>query len=188
MPNQGNHSITRDVDPAAPVPGGGLDTAAIEALVPSLRKIVRFGYRVPIQDVDDVVQDAVLHFLVQAEKRARAGPGLLVVITRRRCYDYWRRQTSRLRKEVEWSTLTENEVNHFIEDGDRYAEGVSDGVRIALVWHRLSERCREALARRFWKNETSAQIAQLSGDNPDSLKRMVSRCLGTLRQRLEETA
>jgi len=127
-------------------------------------------------------------FFTQARRQPAVGIGLLVVIMRRRCLDFWRRRYRRTRRETPWDDLTEKEASRHTEEGDRYCEGLEDGLRIASIWNHLSERCRHALARRFWMHETAAEAAVRVGQKPESYKRMVSRCLGALRQKFEECA
>jgi RNA polymerase sigma factor (sigma-70 family) len=165
-----------------------LDDLFLKKIVPALRKIARFGYGVPEQDVEDLIQESLLQFLIESGRRPQVGSGLLVVIARRRCLEYWRERFKNFRHEAEFSTLTEAEIGQHIVEGDRYTEGVSDGLRLARIWPSLSAQCRKALARRFWNNEKTADIAVGWGYEPDTVKRIISRCLSRLREKIEEAS
>ena len=162
-----------------------VDEDVLRAVLPSARGIARFGFRIPVQDVEDVLQQAAVDFLLQARRGGRASAGLMVVIVRRRCLDYWRRRYRGGAKEVSLDELHEADVAYPIECAPD-AEAASAGVRLLQTWPSLSESCRQVLASRFWKNRRTADLAQTMGYKPDSLKRMISRCLGKLRRSLGE--
>jgi DNA-directed RNA polymerase specialized sigma24 family protein len=164
------------------VPEG--DEEVLRAVLPSARKIAQFGFRIPAQDVDDVLQQASIDFVVQSRRGARATGGLLVVITRRRCLDYWRNRYRSGVREVGLDELREGDAGYPMECAPT-AEQTIDGWCLARTWTSLSASCREVLARRFWKKEKTAELAALRGRRPDTVKRLISRCLGRLRRSLE---
>ena len=109
----------------------------------------------------------------------------MVVITRRRCLDYWRSRYRTGVKEVPLDELREDDGAYPVECAPG-AETVVTGFRLAQTWPSLSENCRHVLAFRFWKQQRTADLAASLGYKPDSLKRMISRCLGRLRRSLGE--
>ncbi len=161
------------------------DEDLLRAVLPSARKIAQFGFRIPAQDVDDVLQQASIDFLVQSRRGARVSGGLMVVIVRRRCLDYWRSRYRSRVKEVPLDELHEEDCAYPVECAPE-AEPTAAGLRIAQTWPSLSENCRQVLASRFWKNRKTSDLAETMGYKPDSLKRMISRCLGKLRRSLGE--
>jgi DNA-directed RNA polymerase specialized sigma24 family protein len=161
------------------------DEEVLRAVLPSARKIAQFGFRIPPQDVDDVLQQASMDFLIQSRRGARASGGLMIVIVRRRCLDYWRRRYRGGVKEVALDELREGDCAYPVECAIE-AGPAAAGVRLARTWPSLSENCRQVLASRFWKNRRTSDLAETMGYKPDSLKRMISRCLGKLRRSLGE--
>jgi DNA-directed RNA polymerase specialized sigma24 family protein len=161
------------------------DEDVLRAVLPAARKIAQFGFRIPAQDVDDVLQQASVDFLVQSRRGGRASGGLMVVIVRRRCLDYWRSRYRSGVKEVALDELREEDCAYPVECAPE-AGPVAAGLRLAQTWPSLSENCRQVLASRFWRNRRTSDLAETMGYKPDSLKRMISRCLGRLRRSLGE--
>jgi RNA polymerase sigma factor (sigma-70 family) len=179
-------SRSAGVDAAlTPPPSRDFEATATE-LLPYLRRLVRYHYGIPAQETDDIVHEAVLDFLIQARRVERVQPGLLVVIARRRSVDYWRRRESRPGRQVSLDQISEADSRQPVAEGDDPADGLQDAVALAGAWHEISARCRQYLARRFWKREPTNQIAASSGDRPESVKRFMSRCLAKLRLLMEE--
>lgn len=154
-------------------------------VLPDARKIAEFGYRIPDQEIDDVLQQAAVDFLSHARRGARASAGLMIVITRRRCLDYWRMRY-RGQRDVNIDELHEDHPAYFACDASAADEAARDGVRLARTWPLLSENCRDVLARRFWRNQKTADVAERLGYKAETLKRMISRCIGRLRRCLGE--
>jgi DNA-directed RNA polymerase specialized sigma24 family protein len=172
---------------ARPQPGRtGYESIAFE-LLPFLRRLVQQRYRIPAQDGEDVLQDAIVDFLVQARRCERAQPGLLVVIARRRCADYWRRCYADPHV-LPLDAVAGEDPRHPVVRGDEYADGLADGIALAHAWPVITARCRQYLARRFWKLERARDIANSTGDRPETVKRFMSRCLAKLRTLMEEPA
>ena len=161
------------------------DEDVLRSVLPAARKIAQFGFRIPAQDVDDVLQQAAVDFLLQSRRGARATGGLMVVIARRRCLDYWRHRYRSGVKEVGLDELREGDCAYPVECAPG-AEPVAAGLKLARSWPSLSANCREVLASRFWRNRRTSELAETMGYKPDSLKRMISRCLGRLRRSLGE--
>jgi RNA polymerase sigma factor (sigma-70 family) len=155
----------------------------LRSVLPDARKIAERAYKVPAQDVEDVLQQAAVDFLVYARRGAPATAGLMIVITRRRCLDFWRSRY-RARKEVAIDELRDDE-SPCIEECDLLeADAAADGAKLARTWPSLSDNCRHVLARRFWQNQRTADLAERMGYKRETLKRMISRCLGRLRRSL----
>jgi DNA-directed RNA polymerase specialized sigma24 family protein len=171
-------------EPAVSASGPESDEEILRSVLPAARRIARFGFRVPPQDVEDVLQQASIDFLLHSRRGARATSGLMIVITRRRCLDYWRGHYRSGIKEVALDELREGDAAYPVECAPA-AQQTLDGWRLARTWSSLPATCRELLARRFWKQEKTADLARMQGRRPDSVKRFISRCLGRLRRGLE---
>ena len=98
------------VSPRGPEsPGPESDEEILRSVLPAARKIARFGFRIPPQDVEDVLQQASIDFLLHSRRGARATSGLMIVITRRRCQDYWRNRYRSGVREVALDELREGD-------------------------------------------------------------------------------
>ncbi len=167
--------------------GAPSDEEVLRSVLPDARKIAERAYKVPAQDVDDVLQQAAVDFLVHARRGAPATTGLMIVITRRRCLDFWRSHY-RSRREIGIDELRDDESPCVEECDLPSAETAVDGARLARTWPSLSDNCRHVLARRFWQNQRTADLAERMGYKRETLKRMISRCLGRLRRSLGAAA
>lgn len=170
--------------PGAAAGGASLEEDVLRAVLPDARKIALHAFKVPAQDVDDVLQQAAVDFLVQSRRGAPATAGLMVVITRRRCLDFWRMRYRARRKEVAIDEITEEQSPCVDECEMLDVTAAADGLRLARTWPSLSDNCRAVLLRRFWQNQRTADLAERLGYKRDTLKRMISRCLGRLRRSL----
>ena len=188
MIGDGSPRSAGEADTRASSPASRECESAATELLPFLRRLVRHHYGIPAQETDDVIHEAILDFLVQAQRLETVKPGLLVVIARRRCIDYWRRRENHPGRHVSLDQLSEDDSRHPVAAGNEYVDGLKDGIALASAWHEISARCREYLARRFWKHEATRQIAASAGDRPESVKRFMSRCLAKLRVLMEQAA
>jgi len=170
--------------PEEVAPGGASpDEETLRGVLPDARKIAERSFKIPAQEVDDVLQQAAVDFLVHARRGAPATSGLMIVITRRRCLDFWRSRY-RSRREVAIEELRDDESPCIAEIDLPGAQAAADGARLARTWPSLSDNCRHVLARRFWQNQRTADLAERMGYKRETLKRMISRCLGRLRRSL----
>jgi RNA polymerase sigma factor (sigma-70 family) len=162
------------------------EEAVLRGVLPDARRLAERAFKIPAQDVEDVLQQAAVDFLVHARRGARASSGLMIVITRRRCLDFWRSRYRR-KQEIALDELRDDEPACLAERDFPDAESLADGARLARTWPSLSDNCRHVLARRFWQNQRTADLADRMGYKRDTLKRLISRCLGRLRRCLETT-
>jgi RNA polymerase sigma factor (sigma-70 family) len=178
-------SLTADAAPRGALGGvASPEEDVLRTVLPDARKIALRAYKVPAQEVEDVLQQAVVDFLVQSRRGAPATTGLMIVITRRRCLDFWRTRYRARRKEVTIDEMTEDQSPCVEECAVLDAAAAADGARLARTWPSLSDNCRTVLARRFWQNQRTADLAEYLGYKRETLKRMISRCLGRLRRSL----
>jgi len=175
-----------DFDPAA-AGGASSEEDVLRGVLPDARKLAEHAFKIPAQEVDDVLQEAAVDFLLHARRGARATAGLMIVITRRRCLDFWRSRYRR-RKDVALDDLRGDEPACPAECDLPDEVAVVDGARLARTWPSLSDNCRHVLARRFWQNQRTADLADRMGYKRETLKRMISRCLGRLRRSMGTAA
>ena len=176
--------LTGAVPPETAVDVASPEEGVLRSVLPDARKIAVHAYKIPAQEIDDVLQQAAVDFLVQSRRGAPATSGLMIVITRRRCLDFWRVRYRARRKEVAIDETTEDQSPCAEECALLDAEAAADGARLARSWPSLSDNCRAVLTRRFWGNERTADLADYLGYKRETLKRMISRCLGRLRRSL----
>lgn len=148
-------------------------------LLKKLRRIVIFGFHIPPQDADDVLQEALLHFIRERRHRAVVTDGLLVIITRRRCLDYWRDRNA-------WRAQASPRDVETLDDEGAMARRLYYGACIAQAWPGISPGCRQILTNRFSRPNSTEDLAEQLGRNPDTVRRFISRCLKRLRARLKE--
>lgn len=175
MGSPGEHPATGLGMVLSPREQAGEPTAG---LLQKLYRIAVFGFRVPSQDVEDLLQDACVQFLLERRRRPVVTDGLLVVIVRRRCQDYWRSRSAH----GEAIPLEEADLDG---DGGRMARQLYAGARVAQAWPCISPTCRHVLAYRFWQEVPTQELADILGYRPGSLKRFISRCLARLRVHLQ---
>ena len=168
----------------APVPCAREDEVASFEVVEAVRRILRFGYRIPAQDLEDVLQDSLVDFLLERRRRATATEGLFVVIARRRAAHYWRR---RVRRSEESSEDIEAAVEACVVNGETEADRLHESLALVRAWREMTERCQSVLAHRFWNTGRIADIALQMGCSAEALKKAVSRCLGRLRLAMEKS-
>jgi len=136
-------------------------------------------YGIPGQDCEDVVHSAIVDFLLQSQRYPTADPGLLIVITRRRCIDYLRTEQARSKKLISLDVMPENDPR--LVHGDAYAQGLLDGIALAMAWLKIAPRCQKLLRERFFRQVTLEDLADRLGEHAGAVKRYMSRCLERLR-------
>lgn len=158
------------------------DEVASAEVVEAVRRILRFGFRIPAQDIEDVLQDSLVDFLLERQRRATATAGLFVVIARRRAAHYWRRQ---IRRSAESSADFERIAEAYVVNGELEADRLHETLALVRAWKEMTERCQSVLAHRFWDSGRLADIAVKMGCKAEALKKAVSRCLSRLRLAME---
>ncbi len=131
-------------------------------------------YRIPPQDGDDLLQQALL-VLFTKYREVRYPEAWILGTLRNQCLRYWRQRRKR-----PWDALDEESL-------DRLREPLRPGQELwdlrrdlELAAARLSERHRTVLRLRFslgWKTE---EIASRLDYQPASIRKILSRCLQAL--------
>jgi DNA-directed RNA polymerase specialized sigma24 family protein len=163
-------------DGESPPPSPGAEPAFLAGLLPVLHRIAANGFRIPCSDREDVIQEALLDF-VRYRRGHAASAGLLIRIVQRRCQDYWR--AAARRREVSLETLEKIAA-------PASSDNPCESLRLIVAWRLLSPECRRYLARRFWRNERTRDLAAKAGKSYSALRRFMSRCLARLRRSVEE--
>lgn len=134
--------------------------------------------RVPLADVDDLVQDVFVRVLKQLHtvRDAACFGGWLAAVTRNRAADYHRRS-------VQTVELTEESPGQAI-DGRPAAVNPDDGAAILALVRSLPETYREPLILRLVEGMTGPEIAERTGLTHGSVRVNLHRGMQMLREKL----
>jgi RNA polymerase sigma factor (sigma-70 family) len=147
----------------------------LERIRPSLKRVLR-SYGIPVQDAEDVLQDALLEALRKWDT-IRSKDAWLVGAVRFKCSHYWKRQRGARVQAVDLPVLEELAPL-------QAPEQEHEEVRLDL--HRLTRglaaRHRAALWLRFGVGLSSGEIAERLGYCPASVRKLTGRCLARLQR------
>ena len=134
--------------------------------------------RVPLAEVDDLVQDVFVQAMRQVHtlRDAACFGGWLATVTRNRANDYHRRS-------VELVELTEDSPSEARERRGSSAPG-DDGAAILAAVRELPEAYRETLILRLIEGFTGPEIAERTGLTPGSVRVNLHRGMQMLREKL----
>ena len=135
--------------------------------------------RVPIADVDDLMQDVFIHALEKLHtlKNPSAFGAWLATITRNQANDFHRR-----------SRNIETVSDHIVEQMPGTADTRTEAVRVLMIIRTLPEAYRETLTLRLVEGMTGPEIAERTGLTPASVRVNLHRGMKMLREKfgLEE--
>jgi RNA polymerase sigma factor (sigma-70 family) len=135
-------------------------------------------YRIPVQDTEDILQQALLALLYRRQS-VRDPEAWLVGTVRNKCLLYWRNQRRRLYDSVDSTVL------------DWMAEPLAPAQEDAELRHdlrsvveRLPERCRSILSLRYGLGYEPPEVAERMGYSTSSISKVTTRCLAALTRQL----
>ncbi|HEX4962463.1 MAG TPA: sigma-70 family RNA polymerase sigma factor [Thermoanaerobaculia bacterium] len=141
-------------------------------------KVLFARYRIPPQDTEDIVQQALLALVYQRQE-IRDPESWMVGTVRNKCLLYWREQRRKLYEAVDAAVLD------FMADPMAPAQEGSDLRRdLAGAIERLPERCRTLLALRYRHGYEPPELAERLGYSPSSINKVTTRCLAALTRHL----
>jgi RNA polymerase sigma factor (sigma-70 family) len=163
------------------------DTSAAESCLehfltsvrPRLR-ILFAHYRVPPQDTEDIVQQALLALLYQRQG-IRDPEAWLMGTLRNKCLLYWRERRRKLYDAVDAAVL---EV--MAEPMAPEQEGADVRRDLEVAIERLPERCRILLSLRYRQGYEPPELAERLGYSPTSISKTTNRCLAALTRELTQ--
>lgn len=150
----------------------------LERLRPRLKQIL-YRYQVPIEDAEDILQEALLATVLKWE-RIKNPEAWLVVTLKNRCLIYWRRRRGSLYTAVDTvalELLTEPEDPPQERDHLRWDLGNLIGT--------LPSRHQTLLHMRYVLGHTPSEVAEQLGYCQSSVRKLASRCLARLSEQLE---
>ncbi len=151
----------------------------LEDLQPRLRAVLA-GFRIPYEDAEDLLQQAVLTLLVKRETIKDPGRWLVGTL-RNRCRMYWRTHRKRLYESVDTAIL-----ESVAEPGEPPQVRRDLASDLNGVLRTLSPRCRSVLELRYGLGCDPAETAQRLGYQKSGIYKIVERCLGRLTRGLIE--
>jgi RNA polymerase sigma factor (sigma-70 family) len=163
------------------------DTSAAEGCLEQFLKSVRprmralfAHYRVPPQDTEDIVQQALLALLYQRQA-IRDPEAWLMGTLRNKCLVYWRERRRKLYDAVDAAVLElmAEPMAPEQEDAD-----VRRDLEMAI--ERLPERCRALLSLRYRQGYEPPELAKRLGYSPTSISKTTNRCLAALTRELTQ--
>lgn len=164
--------------PEQPEPAVSFDDF-LKKIEPKLKRVLSL-YRIPGDDAEDVLQQALLTLLYQWD-RVREPECWLLGTLRRHCMMYWRTHRRRFCSAVD-STLLEW-LSEPVAPPQERADLLSD---LESLIGRLPTRCRSLLLLRFQLGYEPVEIAQRLGYQPSSIGKVTTRCLEALGRKLVE--
>lgn len=141
-------------------------------------KALFLRYRIPPQDTEDILQQALLA-LVYHRESIRDPEAWLLGTLRNKSLLYWRAQRRRLYEAVDATVL------EFMGQPQAPTQEESDLRRdLANALEFLPERCRSILSLRYRHGYNPAEMARQLGYSQGSISKITTRCLAALTRRL----
>src|SRR3954471_5168837 len=135
-------------------------------------------YRIPAQDTEDILQQALIA-LVYRRESVRDPEAWLLGTVRNKCLLYWREHRRKLYESVDAAVL------------EAVAEPVGPGpgraplrAHLGPALERLPERCRSLLWMRYRQGYDPPELAERLGYSPSSIGKVTTRCLAALTRHL----
>ncbi|HEY0780986.1 MAG TPA: sigma-70 family RNA polymerase sigma factor [Thermoanaerobaculia bacterium] len=154
----------------------------LEELLPRLRrrlKVVFFRQRIPAQETEDIVQEALLS-AVRHWDQIRDKEAWLLGTIRIRCAIYWKRQRMELLQAVDLPTL--EYLSRPVPPPQTRDEMLWD---LETLTSELSPRHRTVLRLRFALGMSTREVAEQLGYCPTSVRKLVARFLERLQKELD---
>jgi RNA polymerase sigma factor (sigma-70 family) len=145
----------------------------LERLEPRVKTLLA-SYRIPPQDAEDLLQQALLALVFHWET-VREPERWLMGTLKRQCLMYWRRHRRRIYSAVD-SALLEL-LTQPVSPAQEREEMLTD---LAALIERLPRRCRSILDLRFRLGYEAGEVASLTGYRLSSIAKVTNRCLAAL--------
>jgi RNA polymerase sigma factor (sigma-70 family) len=145
----------------------------LKGVEPRLKRLLAV-YRIPCDDAEDVLQQALLALLYQWE-RVRDPESWLFGTVRRHCLMYWRTHRRRIYSAVDSAIL--EWLSQPIAPSQERTDLLCD---LESLIQRLPTRCRSVLRLRFRLGYEPPEVARLLGYRESSIGKITNRCLAAL--------
>lgn len=149
----------------------------LDQVRPRLRTLFA-RYRIPPQDTEDILQQALLALVYQWQN-VRDPEAWLFGTLRNKCLLYWRDRRRKVYDAVDAQVL------EWMAEPMAPAQEDADLERdISTVISRLPDRCRTLLRLRYRLGYDSLEVARHLGYSPSSISKVTTRCLSALLRHL----
>jgi len=149
----------------------------LKGVEPKLKRILAI-YRIPSEDAEDLLQQALLALLYQWE-RVRDPERWLFGTVRRHCLMYWRTNRRRIYLAVDWELLDVFR-DPTIPTQER-ADLICD---LKCLIDRLPPRCQKVLRLRYRLGYEPPEVAAKLGYQKSSIGKITNRCIAALSREL----
>lgn len=149
----------------------------LKEVEPRLKRILAM-YRIPSEDAEDVLQQALLALLYRWE-RVRDPEAWLFGTVKRHCLMYWRTHRRRIYSAVDATIL--EVLSRPIAPSQERADLLCD---LEHLINRLPPRCRSLLRLRFQLGYEPLEVARQLGYRASSIGKVTTRCLAALAREL----
>ena len=164
--------------------GRAIEESSFEELLRELKprfRMVFARYRIPEQDAEDLLQQALLTY-VRKRPSVRDPASWLVGTLRNRCLKYWRARRRSLYTAVDAAIL-----ESVASEGVPNQEQVEIRSDLAGAMGRLRPRCRSILGLRYGLGCEPRETARRLGYKESSIYKLMERCLAALSNQLLAT-
>lgn len=149
----------------------------LDQLEPRLKAVLA-RFRIPNQDAEDLLQQALLAFLCKRDGIRNAEAWLLGTL-RNRCLMYWRGRRRRLYEAVDTSILES------VAEPRRPSQEMADLCHdLDNILSRLPTRCQSLLRLRYRLGCEPPEAAQKLGYSASGIYKIIERCLAALTRQL----
>jgi len=135
-------------------------------------------YRIPAQDTEDILQQALMALIYHRDE-IRDPEAWLLGTVRNKCLLYWRERRRRLYESVDAVVL--EAIAGAVGPAQESAHLNHD---LAQALQRLPERCRSLLWMRYRQGYDPPELAERLGYSQASISKVTSRCLAALTRHL----
>ncbi len=149
----------------------------LEQVRPRLKSLFAY-YRIPPQDTEDILQQALLALIYRREG-VRDPEAWLLGTVRNKCLLYWRERRRKLYDAVDAAVLEAMAAP--VEPAQEGADLQRD---LTNALERLPERCRSLLQLRYRQGYEPLEVAERLGYSPASISKVTTRCLAALTRSL----
>jgi RNA polymerase sigma factor (sigma-70 family) len=162
-----------------PPPESSLDTLEehLERVRPQIKRLLR-SYDIPLQDAEDVLQDALL-VAIQKWDTIRHKEAWILGAVRVKCSNYWKKLRNERILTVEPLVLVEISPEQAPEQEQREV-----GLDLNSLTRGIDKRHRAALWLRFGVGLDAIEVARRLGYNPSSIRKITSRSLARLQKQV----
>lgn len=160
-------------------PESSLDTLEehLERVRPQIKKLLR-SYDIPLQDAEDVLQDALL-VAISKWDTIRHKEAWILGAVRVKCSNYWKKIRNDRILAVEPLVLVELSPAQAPEQEQREV-----GLDLNSLTRGVDKRHRAALWLRFGVGLDTTEVARRLGYNPSSIRKLTSRSLARLQKQV----